>query len=263
LYLLNSVGYQVGTAIEQARLYRRLERADERHRALLQHALIAQEGERKRIARELHDETSQAITALTLSLQAAVAAAEARDIVDTDLIGRLKKVQSLAVHAGNEIVRIMKELRPTLLDELGLVAAINRYAKDSLEPQGINVSTQFKGMDERLPSDIEVTLFRVAQGGIGNILKHSQAKNASIALECNARECVLRIQDDGKGFDVSKITGVDESGRGAGVFTAKERVRLVGGTCNIKSKEGKGTEVVVKVPLAGNMAHAEDNGADS
>jgi signal transduction histidine kinase len=98
---------------------------------------------------------------------------------------------------------------------------------------------------------VEVTLFRVAQGAIGNILEHSEAKNASIKLECNTNECVLRIEDDGMGFDVSKLTRVDPSGRGAGVFTMKERVSLVGGKCHIESRPDRGTRVVVKVPVAG------------
>jgi signal transduction histidine kinase len=263
MYLLNSIGCQLGTAIEQARLYQRLELGRERYQTLLQHALTAQEEERKRIARELHDETSQAITSLTLNLQAAITKAETDGVAEADFIDRLRKIQSLAVHTQNEIVKLMKELRPTLLDELGLPAAISRYAKDSLESLGTKVFTEFEGVAERLPSEVEVTLFRIAQGMIGNILEHAEAKNVSIRLECNARECVLDIKDDGKGFDVSKITKVDKSGRGAGLFTMKERARLVGGRCSIKSRPGKGTKIIVKVPLKGFMADAEDKGINS
>ena len=114
-----------------------------------------------------------------------------------------------------------------------------------------------------MPAEVEVTLFRIAQGTIGNILEHAEAKNVSIKLECNASECVLDIQDDGKGFDVSKITKVDKSGRGAGLFTMKERARLVGGGCSIKSRPGKGTRIVVKVPVKGFMADAEDKSINS
>jgi signal transduction histidine kinase len=263
MYLLNSIGCQLGTAIEQARLYHRLELGRERYQTLLQHALTAQEEERKRLARELHDETSQALTSLTLNLQAAITKAETDGVVDTDFIGTLQKIQSLAVHTQNEIVKLMKELRPTLLDELGLPAAISRYAKDSLESLGTKVSTEFKGVEGRLPTEVEVTLFRISQGMIGNILEHAEAKNASIRLECNARECVLDIKDDGKGFDVSKITRVDKGGRGAGLFTMKERARLVGGRCSIKSQPGKGTKIVVRVPLKGFMADAKDKGINS
>jgi len=261
--LLNSIGDYLGAAIEQARLYARLARAGKRYQALLRHALAAQEEERKRIARELHDETSQALTSLSLSLQAIITMAEMKGIADAGLMEKLKTTHSYAVHAGNEIVRLMKELRPTLLDELGMPAAIHRYAKDTLQAQGINVSAEFRGTDERLPPEVEVTLFRVAQGAIGNILEHSGAKNASIKLECNASECLLRIEDDGKGFDVSKLTRVDPSGRGAGVFTMKERVRLVGGVCRIESRSGQGTRVVAKVPLEKDMTDEEDKGANS
>jgi signal transduction histidine kinase len=263
MYLLNSIGCQLGNAIEQARLYERLEVGRERYQALLRHALTAQEDERKRIARELHDETSQALASLTLNLQAAIATAESRSFVDADLITRLEKTQSVALHTVNEVTKLMKELRPTLLDELGLAAAINRYARDSLEPLGTKVSAEFQGVEERMPLEIEVTLFRIAQGAIGNILEHSEAKNVSISLYCDSDKCELDIKDDGKGFDVSKLTRVDKSGRGAGLFTMEERARLVGGSCSVKSQPGGGTSIAVKVALQGSMADAEDQGANS
>jgi len=247
--LLNSIGDYLGTTIEKARLYERLARVGERYRTLLQHSLTSQEQERKRIARELHDETSQALTSLSLSLQAIIGRAEMKAFGDDEFIEKLKKTHSYAVYAGNEVVKLMKELRPTLLDELGLPAAIHRYAKNSLEAQGINLSVDFKGTDQRLPSELEVTLFRITQGAIGNVLEHSGAKNVSIKLQCNADECALQIGDDGKGFDVSKITQVDRSGRGAGLFTIRERANFLGGIAYIESKPGQGTKVFVKAPL--------------
>ena len=261
--LLNAIGDYLGIAIEQIRLYEQLARGKERYRALLRHALTAQEEERKRIARELHDETSQALTSLTLSLQAIIGIAEAKGIGDAEFLEKLKTTHAYTVRAGNEVVQLMKELRPTLLDELGMSAAIHRYAKDTLQPQGIKVSAEFKGTDERFQPETEVTLFRIAQGAIGNILEHSEAKNASIKLECDANECVLRIEDDGKGFNVRKITRVDPSGRGAGFFTIKERASLVGGTCRIESQIGKGTKITVTVPRVKGVADEENKGANS
>ena len=263
LYLLNSMGCQIGAAIEQARLYERLANAAKRYRVLLQHALTAQEDERKRIARELHDETSQAITSLTLNLQAIIGMVEMKGVGDADLMERLRATHAYTVHAGNEIVKLMKELRPTLLDELGMPIAIHRYAKDTLQAQGINLAAEFMGTDKRFPPEIEVTLFRVAQGLIGNIMKHSEAKNASIKLECNASKCVLRIEDDGKGFEVSKLTRVDPSGRGAGLFTIKERVKLVGGNCNVQSRPGRGTKVTVNIPLPTDVTVEKDKNPNS
>jgi two-component system sensor histidine kinase NreB len=261
--LLNSIGDYLGTAIEQAKLYGQLARAGERYRALLRHALTAQEEERKRIARELHDETSQALTSLTLSLQAIIGIAEVKGIKDAEFMGKLRTTHAYTVRAGNEVVKLMKELRPTLLDELGMPAAIHHYAKDSLQAQGINVSAEFRGTNRRFAPETEVTLFRIAQGAIGNILEHSEAKDVSIKLKCNASECVLCIEDDGKGFDVSKVTRVDPSGRGVGFFTMKERASLVGGTCRIESQPGQGTKITVKVPRAKDITDEENKGANS
>jgi signal transduction histidine kinase len=264
LYLLTSIGHHIGIATEQAGLYERLARASERYQTLLQRSLTAQEEERKRIARELHDETSQLLTSLALSLQAVIGMAEARGIGDAEFMEKLKRAHSHALHAGGEVVKLMKELRPTLLDELGMATAIRRYAKDTLEPQGITVNTEFLGTEERIWPEVEVTLFRVAQGAVGNILKHSEAKKASIRVECSARECILQVEDDGKGFNVKNVTGVDTSGRGAGLFTMKERVKLVGGFCRIDSGPGQGTKVFVKVPLTKDtVGEEEDKGADS
>ncbi|MFC1970777.1 GAF domain-containing protein [Chloroflexota bacterium] len=261
--LLNSIGDYLGTTIEQAKLYERLTRVGERYRALLRYSLTAQEQERKRIASELHDETAQSLTSLTLSLQAIIGLAEMKGIRDAELIEKLKSTQAYAVHAGNEIVRLMKELRPTLLDELGMAAAIHRYAKDTLQANGIDVSTDFIGTDQRFPSEVEVTLFRIAQGAIGNILEHSEAKKALIKLECNDRECVLCIEDDGKGFNASKLTRVNPSGRGAGLFTMRERTSQLGGTGYVESSPGKGTRITAKVPLLRNVLDEEDKSTDS
>jgi len=263
MFLLNSIGDYLGTAIEQARLYEQLARAGERYRELLRHALTAQEEERKRIARELHDETSQALTSLTLSLQAIIGMVEAKGIGDSEFMERLKTMHKYSVHAGNEVVTLMKELRPTLLDELGMPAAIHRYAKNTLEAQGIKVSTEFRGTDERFQPEVEVTLFRIAQGAIGNILEHSEAQNASIKLECNTSECVLCIEDDGKGFNVGKVTRVDPGGRGAGLFTMKERASLVDGTCQIESRPRQGTKIIVRVPVVRDVADEENKSANS
>ena len=247
--LLNSIGDYLGTAIEQAKLYERLERVGERYKALLQHALVAQENERKRIARELHDDTSQSLTSLTLSLQAVIGLAELKGYYDAEFLVKLKKTHAYAVQIGNEIVKMMKELRPTLLDELGLPAAIHRYAKDTLQSRGINVATEFKGTERRLPSEVEVTLFRITQGAIGNILEHSAARNASVKLECSDTDCRLVIADDGNGFDVSRLTSVERNGRGAGLFIMRERTSQLGGRGYVRSKPGEGTRVIVELPL--------------
>jgi len=258
IHLLNAIGDQMGVAIEQAALYSRLRKGRERYQRLAQHILVAQEEERKRVARELHDETSQTLSGLALSLQALVEIAETSGSLDDSFKGQLKKAQSLAVQVSTEVSRLIHELRPTLLDTLGLVPAIRRYAEDILRPMGLKVSLESKGSELPLPSEVEVGLYRIAQGALGNILKHSNAKNVVLTLEYKEDQLLMRIKDDGVGFDVSKLTGVDERGRGSGVFGMKERVKLMGGSCSIESQPGQGTLVSVSIPSTRSEDVAED-----
>jgi len=257
MYLLDSIGHQLGTAIEQAKLYERLSNARERYQSLLQHALTAQEEERKRIARELHDGTSQMLTGLALNLQAAMDVAEMSGIKNALMEERLKKAHSLAVQTSIEVTKLINDLRPTLLDSLGLAPAIQRYVETWLQPKGINATLKTRG-HERLPPEVEVALFRITQEAINNIMKHSAAKNVAIDLQCDGEKCVLRIEDDGKGFDVEEITKVEKTGRGVGLFGMKERVTLVGGACSVQSEPGKGTTIISKVPLTGSTIDADD-----
>jgi signal transduction histidine kinase len=266
MYLLHSIGDQLGIAIEQAKLYKRLNEARQRYQALLRQALTIQEEERKRIARELHDETSQDLTGLALNLQAVTEMMEAGDIEDAEIAEIkviLKKSHSIAAKASAEVTRLIRELRPTLLDTLGLPAAVHNLAETNLASKGIKVSTEFEGMKQRVSPEIELALFRIAQEAMSNIVRHSEAENAIIHLECNANKCVLRIEDDGKGFNVNEITSIDSRGRGAGLFGMKERVTAAEGHCVIESQPGQGTRVIVQVPRLRETTHGEDKGIGS
>jgi len=260
-HLLYAIGDQLGVAIEQARLYERLRRARERYRRLARQTLAVEEEERRRIARELHDETSQALSGLALQLQALVDMAGMAGNPDARFVAALKKVQSLTVQVHSEISRLIADLHPALLDTLGLVPAIRQYAETILRPLGIEVSVETRGLERRLPLEVEAGLFRWAQGAIGNIAQHSKAKNASIVLERQNDELRLRISDDGRGFNVSEITDIEESGRGRGLFSMKERVGLLGGTCSVESHPGQGTTVRARVPIGWSEENAKNQGA--
>ncbi|MCK4580187.1 MAG: GAF domain-containing sensor histidine kinase, partial [Dehalococcoidia bacterium] len=263
MYLLHSIADQLGTAIEQARLHEGLEKGKKRYQELARQILITQEEERRRIARELHDETSQTLSGLALNLQALVQKAEMLGIDDAEFKTRLEKAHTLAVQTGSEVSRLIADLRPTLLDTLGLVPAIRQYAGTTLTPLGINFSFQAEGIDRPLPPEVELGFFRWVQGAIGNIIQHSQAKNATISLKLAGNDLELRITDDGEGFDVSQITRVERSGRGAGLFGMKERIALLGGSCSVQSQPGQGTRVTGRIPLTRSTANAEDKSADS
>ncbi|MFO7773052.1 MAG: GAF domain-containing sensor histidine kinase [Dehalococcoidia bacterium] len=260
VHLLHSIGDQLGIAIEQARLHERLTKARERLRKLARQNLVAEEDERRRIARELHDETSQSLSGIALQLEALIEMATTSGNPDAEFIAGLKKVQSLTVQVHKEVSRIISNLHPALLDTLGLAAAVRQHAKNRLQPLNINLTMEVKGTEMRFPPDVEAALFRVAQGVIGNIAEHSQAKNASIVLVYQPDEFSLSISDDGQGFDVSEITDVEESGRGRGLFSMRERIGFLGGTTSIESKIGAGTTLWFKIPIGHDITYGKNKG---
>lgn len=256
LLLLHSVADQLGIAIEQAKLYEQLRRSRERYRKLAQQILLAQEEERRRIAQELHDDTSQSLSGLALNLQALVELLERNDCDANLFKERLKKVHSSAVQICGEVSKLIADLRPTLLDTLGLIPAIRHYEETNLVPNGVTVKFNFDKDKLALPQEMEAGLFRIVQTATGNILHHSRAQLVDISLVQQGDELVLTITDDGIGFDVSQITRIEESGRGAGLFSMKERARLLGGRCWIDAQPGKGTRINVIIPFPHDKAAA-------
>jgi len=258
VHLLHSIGDQLGTAIEQARLHDRLRKARERLRKLARQNLVAQEEERRRIARELHDETSQSLSGIALQLEALLEMCTRSGNQDAELIAGMKRVQALTVQVHKEVSRLISNLHPAVLDTLGLAAAVRQYAYSRLQPLNINVTMEVRGTETRFPSDVEAALFRVAQGAVGNVAEHSKAENVSIVLAYQPNEFSLIVNDDGQGFDVSEITDVEESGRGRGLFSMRERIGFLGGTSGVESKIGAGTTLWAKVPLGQDIRYDEN-----
>jgi signal transduction histidine kinase len=263
MHLLYAIGDQLGIAIEHAMLYDRLRKARERLRKLARQNLVAEEEERRRLARELHDETSQSLSGIALQLQALIEMSAISGNQDPEFVAGLKKVQSLTVQVHNEVSRLISNLHPALLETLGLVSAVRQYAETRLQPLGINATVETKGSERRFPADVEAALFRFVQGAVGNVAQHSKAKNAFIVLEYQPDEFSLRVSDDGQGFDVSEITDVEESGRGRGLFSMRERIGFLGGTSGIESEAGKGTTVWAIIPTGKDIDYAEDKGIGS
>lgn len=261
--LFQAIANLVGVAIEQADLYARLKQDKERYRGMAQYVLAAQEEERKRIARELHDETSQALSALAFNQQALMEMAEASGNPDDVFKNQLKRTQSLVVQINTEINKVIYDLRPTLLDTLGLVSAIRQYAEDILGPLGIKSAVRCKGDSKPLLPEVETGFFRVAQGIIGNIAKHSKASAALVTIIYSDDNLEMSIEDNGRGFDVSKLALLDSRSRGSRLLGMKERVKLMGASYSVESQEGKGTCVTVKIPLTWSSDDAEDKSPDS
>jgi signal transduction histidine kinase len=208
-------------------------------RDALQRAVEGQELERKRLARELHDETGQALTSILLGLRSLE---ETGDDAITEAVGSLRE---LVVQTLQDVRRLAVELRPTALDDFGLAAALERLANTFAEQTGTAVEFESRLADERLPSDVETVLYRIVQEALTNIVKHAHADHVSIVLQSKDRGVSAVIEDDGRGF----APGAQQDG-GLGLMGMKERVDLVNGRFEVESSEGAGTTLVVEVPVA-------------
>jgi signal transduction histidine kinase len=242
--MLNAIGCQIAVAVENAQLYAEVQHKEQVRGELFKQAIGAQEEERKRIARELHDDTSQALTALLY------AAEEGLDMADLAAVQKkLINMRELAQRTLDGVHKLIFDLRPSMLDHLGLMPALRWYAQSHLEPKGTRVVVDQVGEAPRLPPEMETCLFRVVQEAINNIVRHAAARNVSILFGLNDRAVTAYIEDDGIGFDPIELTGLTESLRGLGLMSMRERVELVGGTLDIDSSPGAGTRIHIRVPL--------------
>ena len=225
-----------------------LKASREQLRSLSSHLESIREEERKKIAHDLHDDTSQVISSLTAILEAA-----AGNLPTSANNSRvlLKKAQELAIQILDQIHKLIYQLRPTIIDDLGLVAAIRWLTENNLEISGIKVSFKVIGQETRLTPELEITLFRVVQEVISNISRHAQASNVSISLHFKKRTVRLRVRDDGCGFDVNEAITSKDRPRGLGLLGIKERIEFAHGTINIRSRLGNGTGINIEIPLDG------------
>jgi two-component system sensor histidine kinase UhpB len=213
-------------------------------RILSRRLMQVQEEERSRLARDLHDEVGQLLTALKIDLQD-IQHGEVRDSRFSPLTDSLELVDRLLT----QVRTLALDLRPSLLDDLGLVSALRWYANRQAARNGWTLSLSVEGMDGRIPAPIEVTCFRVAQEALTNIAKYSQAKTIDLALRRQDEEVTLVIQDDGVGFDVILARRRAQSGESIGLLGMEERVRLAGGSLVISSTPGEGTRLELCFPL--------------
>lgn len=225
-------------------LYHELQRKEEMRGELLKKVIAAQEEERKRIARELHDETSQALATFLLSFDTAVNSAP------EEVKGRLQQVKAMANRTLDSIHRLIFDLRPSILDDLGLPSALQWSAESRLEPMGIDLFFEIIGSERRLTPEIETTLFRIGQEVISNIARHAEAESVRITVEFGDKVVRLQVEDDGKGFDPEEVASSVEGARGLGLLGMKERAALLDGTLTIHSEPGKGARIDVRVPVA-------------
>jgi len=243
--LVTSVSDQIAVALENAQLYEALQRKEQARGELLRKIMSVQEEERKRIARELHDEVSQSLTGSAFNAEAVLSRLP---VGAEEIRGSMEEIRDLAIRTMDEIHRVVYQLRPSLLDDLGLVAAVQWLADHYLEEAGIKVLFETVGSERPLSAEAEITLFRITQEAITNIIKHAGAESVSIAVEFHDDSAAVHIEDDGHGFSVEEVTSSSETDRGLGLLGMKERAELLDGYLRIEAQPGRGTKVSAEVP---------------
>jgi PAS domain S-box-containing protein len=231
-------------AIQQAQLLDQLSAARERQKMLTRRLVEAQEDERRRVARELHDEIGQTLTAVKINLQTL-----GRQADWAGLAPRLADSIAIVERALQQVRNLSLDLRPSLLDDLGLVATLRWYVDRQAQWAGLTISFSADPPEMSLPPEHEITCFRVVQEAFTNLMRHAQAKHVRVALRQRNGELGLTIRDDGVGFGVQAALDNALGGESLGLLGMQERVRLVGGEIDIESEPGQGTEIRVRLPL--------------
>ena len=216
-----------------------IENAGSVQRDALRRAVQAQEAERRRLARELHDETGQALTSILLGLTA-VERAESAD----EAHAAAGELRSLVVETLQNVRRLAVELRPSALDDFGLEPALRRLGQSVGEAGGLDVQVETTLGGERLEADVETAVYRIVQEALTNVVKHAAAARASIVVTRKPASVLVMIEDDGRGFDPT----VREGG-GLGLLGMRERVELLDGSFEVQAEPGQGTSLIVELPL--------------
>jgi two-component system, NarL family, sensor histidine kinase UhpB len=232
------------------RAFRRmLERLEAERRRASSAALTAQEQERARIARDLHDEVNQSLTGLLLRLEAT------RRNAPPELAHELAETRALANQAMEELLTLARQLRPTALDDLGLKAALAGHVDEIGRQTEIRTGLEAEGNFQGLPADVQLVAYRVAQEALSNAVRHSGAQSIVVRLAQDNGMLDLTVADDGRGFTFDQATG------GLGMGGMRERALLVGGDLSVESRPQTGTRIRLRVPIRKNDALGDENPA--
>ncbi|MDR5683208.1 MAG: sensor histidine kinase [Armatimonadota bacterium] len=242
LDLLEALGHEIAVAVQRARLFDQVREQEHTRRQLLQRLLVAQEEERRRIARDLHDHAGQMMTALIIQLAQLTRRAESED---GPLAPALRKLHDLAQQGLDELRKLVYELRPSILDDLGLGPALRWYADTYVHAAGLRADVHIGDIGQRLPQEVETVVFRIVQEAVTNALRHAQARQLEIRVDRRGGFLLVMVRDDGTGFD-----STDPEPRATlGLAGMRERAQLVGGTLQVLSVPGVGTTVLARIPL--------------
>jgi signal transduction histidine kinase len=232
-------------ALQAARLREAQER-EARRGELFRQVVAAQEAERQRIARDLHDETGQALTAIGLGLRGLSNTIRRGD--NGQAVNTLRNLESMSANSLTELQRLIADLRPSHIDDLGLSAALRWYAGVIEERSGLEIKVDTNGPEQTIDPSIKIALFRITQETLNNIIKHANARQVNIQLSFEMEGIRLRVRDDGRGFNPNEEVRKTQGRLPLGLIGMQERAALLNGTFVISSVPGRGAQVEVKVP---------------
>jgi PAS domain S-box-containing protein len=238
---------QIISAIETLQDITEERRLEENMRYYVQLITRAQEEERKRISRELHDEVAPSLLLLTQRLDAINSSTKPK--LPSSFKERMEDLRNLTIEALESLRRCAQDLRPRILDDLGLIPALEWVTEELVKNYGINARVEVEGTEQTLPIDIQLLLFRIAQEAFSNIRKHAGASMAVVKLEFGDDNINMTVSDNGRGFELPpRVEDLASAGK-LGIIGMCERARLLRGSLEIKSELGKGTHVVAKIPF--------------
>lgn len=252
---------QAAIAVENARLLEAITRQRRDLQRLSAQLVAAQEAERKRISQELHDEMGQLLTAMKFNLDAIKKRLPSKTTAVVK--ERLAETASLADRMLEQMREISLELRPSMLDDLGLRSTLRWYVSQYTKTHGIQVELEAADFAERLPPEVETALYRVVQEALTNVAKHAQASRVRIRLGCGESTVTAVIEDNGQGFDPEELASRGPAERGAGLLGMGERITILGGELRIESRPGQGTRLTISVPVlpGKETTHEQDTSA--
>ena len=228
-----------------SRLLEQSRHMQEQLRLLSRQLLLAQEEERKKISRELHDVIAQTLSSINVEL----ATLKNKAAFNTKSLERsIARTQRLVVRSVDIVHRFARELRPTVLDDLGLIPALNTFMKSFVKETGIRVSLSAFSAVEAVNGDKRTVLYRVAQEALTNVARHSQASHAQVNIQKLDGAVCMKIKDDGKGFLQNRVFRA-KKGKRLGLLGMRERLEMVGGNFAVTSTPGKGTTILAQVPI--------------
>jgi len=242
---------------ERKQAEEKLRESEQNLRHLASQLLNAQERERERISRELHDELGQSLLVLKLQARHIERGLDQKQaVIRKECRGMMKHLDQLV----DEVRRLSRDLTPTMVKDLGLSSALQRLIEEFTRHYNISADIeQVPGIDELFPQPAQINIYRIFQEALTNIGKYAQASQLRIAIKREDSQVSFLVADNGKGFTVEEVLGRDQTRRGLGLMAMKERARMMGGTLKIWSQEGQGTRIALTIPVNGQKAAEDGN----